>query len=92
MSVKTNRLDLVEVELRDGSKHEVRRFEVFVNHKRQGVILGFPNGNAGKDFGIWMIEKNGKLDPFQTEYPDQRKAIDAVAALNGRKIKWKDDK
>lgn len=64
------------------------RFEVYVNHKKQiGHILGVPNSNKeSKDrFASWRVEN----DPFNKDYPNSDKAVEALCAKNGRKLKLK---
>lgn len=69
----------------------VHRFEVLVNHKRQGIILGIPQYEEGKSnpsISSWMVEG----DAFRNKYADSQKAIEALCSKNGRKIKFKEKK
>lgn len=80
----------IETKLKD-STEEFFRFEVFINHKKQiGCILGIPNKNteSKEKFSTWRVEN----DPFNNQYPDSDKAVEALCAKNGRKLKLKSKK
>jgi len=78
----------IETKLKD-STEEFYRFEVFVNHKKQiGHILGILNKNTeiNEKFSSWRVEN----DPFKGSYPNSDRAVEALCAKNGRKLKLKE--
>ena len=62
------------------------RFEALVNHKRQGILLGFKDPSKG--FNRWVIEN----DNSGKEFPNSDDAVIACAEKNGRKVRMKDKK
>ena len=67
----------------------ILRLEAFVNHKKQGVIVGVKNTpevqqQTKQEFAAWRVEG----DPFPDKmYPTDDDAIIALCNKNGRKLK-----
>lgn len=72
----------VEVKFENQISEKVSRYQVLVNHKKQGCIIWYDYSEKNN---FWQLEN----DQNKTNYATRDDAVEALCAKNGRKLKPK---